>query len=647
MRKRRGGRVSGAVLAVLLLAGALGQAAGAAVRSTPEAAGGADTVYVAGNPDWYPVEYYDPDTESYEGVLPELLKRVGEKTGLTFTYIRAGQTDLRQRLARNGQVEIVSGCTPDSPEVQAAGTAAVSTVLTIPKSDGELTVCLAFTEIAGDELMGTVEAALRELSQQETAGLVLRFMAEHTENVTSRRTFILCAVFIAVAAALLVLAAVLALRLRKYKNAAVQDKNVDPVTGIGNKAYFLRCFQQQVSDQYRELYCVAFIGFDIERVNQYYSEADAEDQLRFAAHELTLSAADNELAARVSGGGFAFGRLSGGEQATRKWAQALLDRLNRYTERYGNDYRPDFRMGIYMLHPLDRDCETVLFNARQGYHQAVRENLPYAFSRKEALRQESEALQLKKQTLDAVQNREFHMYLQFIVHGADGKIAGAEALSRWDHPQKGLLHPGSYIGLMESERTISALDLYLFEEACRQLERWRKLGRTISISCNFARITIDHENFIPQLQKIVSQYYFDRSHLVIEITEDAIESNKEMAFANVSKCKEMGFRIALDDAGSGHTSFSDLRDYPIDIVKIDRSILNAAVSPRGVALLKGMIALVHSLQMEALCEGVETAAQMDLLRQLSCDYMQGFYFYRALPAAEADRVLRQSVHAAP
>lgn len=628
-----------AVLCGALLLG-WSPSAGAVVLSTPEAAGGADSVYVAGNPDWYPVEYYDPDTDCYQGILPELLERVSEKTGLNFTYIRAGEEDQRLRLARNGQVEMVSGCALDAEELRGNNMTAGRAVLTIPQEGGETEVCFAFTEIAGDSLIGTVEGALRELSQQETMGIAVRFVMEHPENPYPKWLF---AAGFAAFALLLAAAAVLAVRLRGYKKDAGRDERYDPVTGIGNKAYFTERFEKFIPDQYRGLYCVAFIGFDIVRVNQYYGEAEAEEQLRFAANELMLSTADNEIAARVSGGGFAVVRPGSGEREAEAWAEALLSRLNRYTEKYGKDYRPDFHAGLYMLRPSDRDCETVLFNARQGYQRAADGNLPCAFSSMELLKQENEKLQLKKQTLEAVQNREFRMFLQFAVYGKSGEIFGAEALSRWEHPQKGLLYPGSYIGLMESEKTIAELDFYIFEEACRQLEHWQRQGRRLSISCNFARTTIDHENFIPQLQKISGQYFFERASLVIEITEDAMENNKEAAFANVSRCKALGFRIALDDLGSGYTSFSDLRDYPIDIVKIDRSILSSAVNQQGIALLQGIIALAHSLQMEVLCEGVETAAQEDLLRQLDCDYMQGYYFYRALPKGEANRLLDEGV----
>ena len=231
------------------------------------------------------------------------------------------------------------------------------------------------------------------------------------------------------------------------------------------------------------------------------------------------------------------------------------------------------------------------------------------------------------------------MFLQFIVRGKDGRICGAEAVSRWDHPQKGLLYPGSYIELMESEGTIAELDFYIFEEACRQLEQWQAEGRDLILSCNFARITIGRETFVQRIQDIAARYAFDRGHLIMEITEDAMESNKQTAFDNISRCKEMGYRIALDDAGSGYTSFSDLRDYPIDVVKIDHSILNAAVTRRGAALLRGITALVHNLDMAVLCEGAETKAQAELLREIGCDYIQGYYFYRPLPLKEAEQVL--------
>jgi len=620
----------------IALAGILSQTAGAVVRSAPDAAGGTDAVYVAGDPDWYPIEYYDSGEGRYAGVLPQLLERVSQQTGLNFVYVQAGKADQRPLLAQSGQAAMISGVVKGDPALAGLGLTFSGTVLTIPEEE-PVQVCFAFTESAGEELIAAVESALEEISPQETAGLVLQFLMEHPERAYPEwLPAAAAAVFVLLLAAL----TVMALRLRRYRRAAGQDAETDPVTGIGNKAYFTRRFGQ-IPDRDRGHYCAAFIGFDIMRVSRYYGEAEAEDQLRFAADELMRSTAGSEIAARVSDGGFAVARPSASERETRAWAAELLGRLNRYTEKYGRGYRPEFRIGVYPLRPSDQNCEAALFNARQGYQQAVSGGLSCVFSQADARKRESESLQLKRQLQDAFQNQEFRMFLQFIVRGDGGAIAGAEALSRWVHPQKGLLYPDSYIGLMELENMIPKLDLYIFEETCRQLERWQRQGRCLSISCNFARTTIDREDFVPQLQKIADQYDFRRAGLVIEITEDAAENNREAALANAARCKEMGFRIALDDAGSGYTSFSDLRDYPIDIVKIDRSLLNAAVGQREEALLEGMIALAHNMGMKVLCEGVETADQAELLRRLDCDYMQGYYYYQALPQEEADRILNR------
>ena len=131
------------------------------------------------------------------------------------------------------------------------------------------------------------------------------------------------------------------------------------------------------------------------RVNQYYGEGAAEDQLCFAANELQLSTHDNEVVARVSGGGFAVARPSSGEQEIQTWITHILERLNHYTERYGKDFRPVFRAGVYMLQATDRSYETALFNARQGYQQAIAKDIPFSFAQTEFLKRENEQLQLK------------------------------------------------------------------------------------------------------------------------------------------------------------------------------------------------------------------------------------------------------------
>lgn len=242
--------------------------------------------------------------------------------------------------------------------------------------------------------------------------------------------------------------------------------------------------------------------------------------------------------------------------------------------------------------------------------------------------------------LNGLKNNEFKMFLQFIVDSKTKRIVSAEALSRWDFPGKGIIGPFNYIGHMEESGLISVHDFYMFELVCQQLEKWRDTEyKDISISCNFTRITLSEEDCIDKLREISERYNFDKSKLAIEITEDAIEKDRENAKKNVIMCKELGFMVYLDDLGSGYTSLSNLCDYPIDVVKIDRDILLKTDTPRGKALFCGIVALAHSMDIAAIGEGVETEEQDTLVSQSECDFIQGWYYTKALPLEKCEEFI--------
>ena len=240
--------------------------------------------------------------------------------------------------------------------------------------------------------------------------------------------------------------------------------------------------------------------------------------------------------------------------------------------------------------------------------------------------------------LNALKNNEFQMYPQYIVDNKTKEIVLAEALSRWECPQKGLIFPGEYIAEMERSGLIGAHDFYIFELVCRQLEKWSNTDLAdIAVSCNFTRITLSEENFIDRLREISSKYTFDREKLAIEISDDAIETDREKARENVRRCKEeLGFRVFLDDLGSGHSALADLCDYRIDAVKIDRGILLRTALEEGKAVLREITALAHRLGISVICEGVETEEQNEFVSQTACDYIQGWYYAKAMPTDECE-----------
>ena len=241
-----------------------------------------------------------------------------------------------------------------------------------------------------------------------------------------------------------------------------------------------------------------------------------------------------------------------------------------------------------------------------------------------------------------LRNDEFKMYLQFIVDNKTKDIVSAEALSRWETENNVLIFPGKYIGIMEETGMITTLDYQMFEKACRKLSEW--VGTEfegVTISCNFTRITISEVDFAEKIKEIASRYSFDHQKLIMEITEDSIERNFEVAKGNLFAAKELGFTVALDDIGSGYTSLKNICDYPIDLVKIDRAMLLLTNTERGKKLYHGIISLMHSLDLKLVCEGVETEEQNAFVSASGCDYVQGWYYSTALSESDAEAFARE------
>lgn len=239
-------------------------------------------------------------------------------------------------------------------------------------------------------------------------------------------------------------------------------------------------------------------------------------------------------------------------------------------------------------------------------------------------------------------NEEFKMHLQFIVDNKTKQISSAEALSRWETSQGETIFPGAYINLIEKSGLIVKFDYYMFEMVCRKLCEWKNSEfDNLTISCNVTRITISETDFAEKIKAIADKYDFDRSKLIIEITEDSVEKNLDVAKNNILKIKELGFSFALDDVGSGYTSLTSLCEYPIDIVKIDRGLLLLSEKEGGKKLLLGIISLIHSLGLKTVCEGVETEEQNSLIANSECNYIQGWYYSKALPERKAEEFFKE------
>ena len=428
----------------------------------------------------------------------------------------------------------------------------------------------------------------------------------------------------------------LVLKMNRSRVHEEEAKLTDVTTGIGNNLYFEQEFNGTISDFSRCLYHVAYIIIDISYLQAYHGATTFNDVVKYTASVLKNSVKNNDVAARITENGFVYAFQCTDCDEAKKQLKKMLNKLNEYTDVEEND-KAVFHAALYQLNTFDRNSELVIFNLRRNCIKLMGTSEQIVYCDAHDMNKAIEEKLLFESLEKGFENREFKLYLQFIVDTKTKNIVSAEALSRWDNPEKGILTPGSYIEAMESSGLITRLDYYMFEMVCNQLHLWKGTEfEKLSVSCNFTRITISEDDFIEKLKNIYEKYSFDKSKLIIEITEDAIERNIDNAIKNIMACKEFGFRIALDDLGSGYTSLINLCDYPIDIVKLDRSILLKAATQKGEDLFKGMVALSHNINLKVVCEGVENEEHNDFVTTSECDYIQGWYYSRVLPVEECE-----------
>lgn len=589
-------------------------------------------IYVAGNPDFYPIEYYDSKTGQFAGVMPKILETISGRTGLDFTYIQSGEFS-QTELANNRQVELVSAFVTDSSEGFAADTV---TVFAYDENGKTVNVGLAFTEIADAALIEAVKAEAEKITENEINGY---FMETEAPDRQHGNMAVVIAVLCCIVLALLML--LIWYRFKETVRQMDARRMTDEETGIGNLLYFEHHFEKTIGNEARPLYYAAYILIDGNFLQLYHGETVFLDAVKYAAGVLAAHTKHDGFAARITESGFALVFQRPNMDEARQHIEEIIGKLNMTAGAGDKNRRPVFHAAVYHLQKDDYNCELLLFNLRRNCNKIMGTDTQIMVCDVHAMNSAIEEKRLVESFSDGFKNKEFKLYLQFIVDNKTKKITSAEALSRWDSPDRGLLTPGKYIEAMESVGMISRLDFYMFETVCRQLHKWRETEfDSLTISCNFTRITLSEDDFAERIKEIASKYVFDRSKLVIEITEDAIEKNFENALDGVSECKKMGFRVALDDLGSGYTSLSNLCDYPVDIVKIDRDILLKTEKKSGRELFEGMVALAHSLQKQVICEGVETKEQHEFVSASSCDFIQGWYYSRVFPVKEGEQFYR-------
>lgn len=244
----------------------------------------------------------------------------------------------------------------------------------------------------------------------------------------------------------------------------------------------------------------------------------------------------------------------------------------------------------------------------------------------------------------ALDCHEFQAYYQPKYNILQEQVGGAEALVRWIHPEKGMISPGEFIPIFEQNGFISELDRYMLDTVCRDLKKWIAEGKdVVPISINVSQVDFDNRNLAEEYTEIVDSYEIDHSLIHFEITESANATDAEKKKYNVLKFREKGFLIELDDFGAGYASLSSLSDLPIDVLKLDMSLVRKMFERKHSAVLSGALYTVRELELKVVAEGVETKEQIQELKwkgaYIDDLYIQGYYFSKPVPAIEFEKFI--------
>jgi EAL domain-containing protein (putative c-di-GMP-specific phosphodiesterase class I) len=248
-------------------------------------------------------------------------------------------------------------------------------------------------------------------------------------------------------------------------------------------------------------------------------------------------------------------------------------------------------------------------------------------------------LALENDIRRAVERREFELYYQPIIRLKTGRISGFEALIRWHHPQRGLVSPAEFIPIAEETGLINDIGDWVLKDACQLIQTWEKQldkNSMPTININVSSKQIAHGDLVEKITSTIEKNQISGANLKLEFTESMVMENPEMASSMITELKQYHVQTAIDDFGTGYSSLSYLHQFPIDTLKIDRSFINELKADgTNAEIVNTIVMLAHNLSLDVVAEGIEEEYQLQHLHSIGCDFAQGYYFAKPMPASEA------------
>lgn len=440
------------------------------------------------------------------------------------------------------------------------------------------------------------------------------------------------------------------LLLKSYEKEGKQLEHLallDHVTGGINRIEFRLLYEQLCRKQIADQYAIVLLdSVDFKRINEAFGVIKGDEMLRhfYEAVVKELETKDGEFAARTEMDHIFICLKEHDPERIQKRMQEIIERINDFQGTQLPQCRVAFRLGVCLVENNTTEITTIQDRARLVLKLGTAKNNTCTFYDtmiEQKLKKERELESLFELSLE---NGEFQVYMQPQVSLTKGKIVGAEALVRWNRPGIGVIPPNEFIPILEGNGKISVLDQYVFERVCRWISDRQQQGKPfVPVAVNLSRSNFSNSDFVGHFAKIAEQYGVDKRWLEFEVTEtlflDAI--NLEKVREGIQKMHQYGFRCAIDDFGVGFSSLTLLRKFDIDVLKLDRAFFLDLSGKKARNIVRCIADLAKSLEIVLVAEGIETKEQIDFLKTLQCDIVQGYYFSRPLPVEEFEKWMQE------
>lgn len=428
---------------------------------------------------------------------------------------------------------------------------------------------------------------------------------------------------------------------KRAENTVRMQVITDSLTGVANRTGLEQVLQNCIrkysaaSDAGFALMLINLDGF--KRVNEALGLPVGDDVLMAAAQRLSSCLKPGDTVARIGGDEYAvILPLAIAEELTGRIGERIINVLRENYEVHESPIQLGASIGITFYPGDGKDMPTLLRNAELAMSRAKSGGgNRYTFFNTGMAEAAEQRRALETDMHQALRQNEFCLFYQPIVDVIDQRVVGAEALIRWRHPLNGLVPPDTFIPLAEETGFIQEIGLWVLETACKQLSAWHAEGNDYYLSVNISGRQIAEGISPSLLAATVQRYGVSPSRLVLEITEGVLLTDVSQALNWLNEVRDLGFRVYLDDFGTGYSSLSYLKRFPVNTVKIDKSFVrDMSSNSSDLALVGAIIAMARSLSLEVVAEGVETLAQLQLLQQMQCRSIQGYYFSKPVMPEE-------------